>query len=142
MTRAESGPCHVLIVDDDRIQIDLIAGYLEGLKIDLRTEFALTIDAAAASISARPPDIVFLDNRIPPDIDFRNGVDVIRRAGFNGPVIVNSVTVDDPVLQSAGSLGVCRVVDKFSLREEMLRELIATYRPRAAAADREASPTA
>jgi len=69
----------------------------------------------------------FLDNRIPPDSDFRNGFENIRRAGYSGPVIVNSVTVDDPTLRDAIALGVSRVVNKFDLREETLRELISTY---------------
>lgn len=123
------GACCVLIVDDDRMQIELMSVFLMQLGLDLRIRHALTIDEAASSISDQQPDIVFLDNHMPPEVDFRNGFGLLRDAGYLGPIIVNSVSIDEPVLRDAGTFGVTRVVDKFDLRDKVLRELIATYWP-------------
>lgn len=123
------GACCVLIVDDDRMQIELMSVFLMQLGLDLRIRHALTIDEAANSISDELPDIVFLDNHMPPELDFRNGFELLRGAGYLGPIIVNSVSIDEPVLRDAGTFGVTRVVDKFDLRDKLLRELIATYWP-------------
>ena len=130
--RAERA-CRVLIVDDDRMQLELIRIHLAQAGLDLSMKCALTIEDAVLSITEQQPDIVFLDNRMPPDLDFRNGFGLLREAGYRGPVIVNSVTIDDPVMEEAGAFGVTRVVDKFDLRDELLRELVFTYGPASAA---------
>jgi response regulator of citrate/malate metabolism len=122
-----AGACRILVVDDDRMQNEIISVYLAKIRAELIVDYALTIEEAITFIAANTPDIIFLDNRIPPDIDFRNGIERIRQAGYGGPVIVQSVAVDDPVLDNAGAHGVIRVVDKFDLREDMLGELVAVY---------------
>ena len=121
--------CRVLIIDDDRMQIELTVVFLMRLRFDIDVKGVLTLDDAVSSVLDMPPDMVFLDNHMPPDLDFRNAYQVLRSAGYTGPVIVNSVTLDDPVLDGAVAFGASRVVDKFELREELLGELISTYCP-------------
>ena len=122
--KSHEAACHVLVVDDDRMQNEILSVFLERLEFEFIIDCALTIDDAIKSIFARKPDIVFLDNRIPPDIDCRDALKRIRRAGYDGAVIVLSVATDDPVLLDVGALGVKCVVDKFDLREDLLRELV------------------
>ena len=121
--------CRVLIIDDDRMQIELTVAFLMRLRFEIDVKGALTLDDAVSSVRDVPPDMVFLDNHMPPDLDFRNAYQVLRSIGYAGPVIVNSVTLDDPVLDGAVAFGASRVVDKFELREELLGELITTYCP-------------
>jgi CheY-like chemotaxis protein len=122
-------PCRVLIVDDDRTQLELMRVLLLKAGLDLNMKSALTIEDALSSLAEQQPDIVFLDNHMPPEMDFRSGFGMLRDAGYGGPVIVNSVSIDEPVMHEAGAFGVTRIVDKFELRDELLRELIFTYGP-------------
>lgn len=120
-------PCRILVVDDDRMQNELMSAYCVRLGLDLSLDCVLTVNDAIASIGAHRPDIVFLDNRIPPEVDFRSSIERIRSAGYDGTVIVQSVVTDDPVFDDAGALGIACVVDKFELRENRLRELVSAY---------------
>jgi CheY-like chemotaxis protein len=124
---SQGTPCRILVVDDDRMENEIMSAFLSQLGTELEAECALSIEEAIESISVHRPDIVFLDNRIPPDIDFRNGYERIRKAGYDGAIIVHSVVTDDPVFEEAAALGVSRVVDKFHLRKDSLRELVAAH---------------
>jgi CheY-like chemotaxis protein len=118
----------ILVVDDDEQQIRLFSIFLELSGVaDVVCATAKSIEAAVRDIEASSPAIVFLDNRIPPYSDFRQGLDQIRTAGYTGPVIVHSASVDEPVFRDAGRLGVASVVDKRSIRGNTLKALIEAY---------------
>ena len=118
----------ILVVDDDEQQIRLFSIFLELSGVaDVVCITAKSIDDAVKGILAEAPSIVFLDNRIPPYSDFREGLDQIRSAGYTGPVIVHSASVDEPVFRDAGRLGVASVVDKRSIRGNTLKALIEAY---------------
>lgn len=118
----------ILVVDDDEQQIRLFSIFLElsGIQ-DVVCATAKSIEAAITDIKVEVPAIVFLDNRIPPYSDFRQSLDQIRTAGYLGPVIVHSASVDEPVFRDAGKLGVASVVDKRSIRGNTLKALIEAY---------------
>ena len=118
----------ILVVDDDEQQIRLFSIFLELSGVaDVVCITAKSIDDAVKGILAEAPSIVFLDNRIPPYSDFREGLDQIRTAGYTGPVIVHSASVDEPVFRDAGRLRVASVVDKRSIRGNTLKALIEAY---------------
>ena len=115
----------ILVIDDDVIQNKLMSVYLSRLNLNNATDYALTIDDAVLAIKSQRPDIIFLDNRIPPEIDFRPSLERIRSAGFDGPVVVQSVAIEDITAKEASACGVMRVIDKFELNEGVLEELVA-----------------
>ncbi len=128
MDGSEPNGKRILVVDDDEQQIRLFSIFLElSGSPDVSLAKAMTIDEAIEQIQANMPAIVFLDNRMPPHSDFRQSLDLIREAGFAGPVIIHSASVDEPVLHNATSFGVASVVDKRVIRSNTLKALIETY---------------
>lgn len=77
---------HILLVDDDQILREAL-----GEQLALHEEFNISVvgDATAAIAAVRDEriDLVVMDVGLP-DMDGREGVKVMRRHGFKGPVIM------------------------------------------------------
>lgn len=118
----------VLLIDDDARHAKLFQYFLS--KSDCPVEMldvALSIDAAEAQLHAHAPHIVFLDNRMPPEIDYRANLERLRGLGYDGPVIVCSASIDDPVFEDGRPNGVAAIIDKGAIRPESLKQLIEGY---------------
>jgi CheY-like chemotaxis protein len=120
----------ILILDDDDHYAMLFSAYLKLSKVEGgAVEHATTTAEAVAYLRDFMPDMVFLDNRIPPHSDFRDGLRALREAGYAGPVIVQSACVVDGVFDEAKKLGVAEVIDKFEMSEAKLMNLLQKHTP-------------
>lgn len=121
----------ILIIDDDDNYAQLASSYLRisGMRDGVVVHAAST-SAAIHRLKDFPADIVFLDNRIPPQRDFRSGLKALREAGYEGPVIVQSACTADDVFEEARQLGAAEVIDKFHLDDVMLVNLLRKHAPR------------
>lgn len=118
------GP-RILILDDDDHYAMLFSAYLKLSKVEGgAVEHATTTDEAVKHLREFMPDMVFLDNRIPPHSDFRHGLKALRDAGYAGPVIVQSACIADQIFDEAEKLGVAEVIDKFEMNETRLISLL------------------
>jgi CheY-like chemotaxis protein len=128
----------ILILDDDDQYAFLFSTFLKLGKVEGGTvEHATSAEQAIEQLKEFRPDIIFLDNRIPPHADFRSALNALREAGYKGPVIVQSACVADEILDNARSLGVAEVIDKFEMSEHRLIQLLekhTSYGANAAAA--------
>jgi len=77
---------HILVVDDDDELRDSLAEQL-ALHEEFETEVASTARQALDQLKANRIDLVLLDIGLP-DMDGREVCKLIRRNGFNGPVIM------------------------------------------------------
>ena len=120
--------CRVLVVDDDSQHIRLFSIFLElsGAPV-AGFAAASTTDQAVKAIGDLAPDIVFLDNRMPPHADFRYALEALRVAGYAGPVIVHSSSIDEPIFEDISRFGVVSVIDKREIRARNLKELLNRY---------------
>lgn len=118
------GP-RILILDDDDHYALLFSAYLKlsGVE-DGAVEHAASTDSAVERLRNFTPDVVFLDNRIPPHADFRPGLKALRDAGYKGPVVVQSACLADEIFDEAGKLGVAEVIDKFEMSDVRLMQLL------------------
>jgi CheY-like chemotaxis protein len=115
----------ILILDDDDQYAFLFSTYLKLGKVDGgRVTHATSTEMALAQLGEFAPDLIFLDNRIPPHADFRPALRALRQAGYDGPVVVQSACVADDVFDEAKSLGVAEVIDKFDMSEDRLIHLL------------------
>jgi CheY-like chemotaxis protein len=106
----------ILILDDDDQYAFLFSTYLKLGKVDGgRVAHATSAEMAIAQLNEFTPDLIFLDNRIPPHADFRPD---------DGPVVVQSACVADDVFEEAKGLGVAEVIDKFDMSEDRLIHLL------------------
>jgi len=115
----------ILILDDDEHYAQLFSIYLKlsGLPGG-EVQHAVSAKGVTERLQQFRPDLVFLDNRIPPYTDFRSGLKELRDAGYAGPVIVQSACVADEVFDEAQQLGVADVIDKFEMNEVLLLKLL------------------
>jgi CheY-like chemotaxis protein len=115
----------ILILDDDDQYAFLFSTYLKLGRVEGgRVAHATSTEMAVAQLAEFMPDMIFLDNRIPPHADFRAALTALRQAGYGGPVVVQSACVADDVFEDAKSLGVADVIDKFELSEDRLIQLL------------------
>ena len=115
----------ILILDDDDHYALLFSTYLKLSGVDGGVvEQAASTEQAVARLQSFKPDVIFLDNRVPPHSDFRAGLCALRGAGFEGPVIVQSACTADAVFDEAERLGVAEVIDKFDMSETRLLQIL------------------
>jgi CheY-like chemotaxis protein len=115
----------ILILDDDDQYAFLFSTYLKLGKVQGgKVAHATSAEMAIAQLAEFTPDLIFLDNRIPPHADFRSALKALRQAGYGGPVVVQSACVADDVFEDAKSLGVAEVIDQFDMSEDRLIQLL------------------
>ena len=118
----------LLVIDDDETEKRLFEIYLMDMREQaVACRFAMTIEKGVEMIMASKPDIIFLDNRVLPYENFTQTMPKIRAAGFEGPVVVMSASLYDPVFDEASRHGVSGCVDKLDLSGSTLKELVARH---------------
>lgn len=125
----------VLIVDDEAIDADRMLGTLRvmyGYEVALRR--AASINSALSLVIAKAPDIIFLDDILKPSDDGAHTIPLLRRTGYEGPIIVVSGQVTrtrKPVLLAAGATDVIHKDDVDSVRlHEALQRVFGAAKPR------------
>jgi CheY-like chemotaxis protein len=127
------GP-RILILDDDDHYALLFSAYLKLSGVENGTvEHAASSEQAVDRLQSFTPDVIFLDNRIPPHQDFRGGLKALRDAGYEGPVIVQSACIADQIFDEALELGIAEVIDKFEMSESRLVALLNKHVPASSA---------
>lgn len=110
----------VVVVDDENIDADRMLATLRvifGYTVNVRR--AATIAAALELVMAKTPDILFLDDILKPSDDASQTIPFLRRAGYNGPIVVISGQVTRnrrTVLLTAGATEVIHKDDIDSVR--------------------------
>jgi DNA-binding NarL/FixJ family response regulator len=130
VVRAKSGMPElkdVVVVDDENIDSDRMLATLRVMfGYDVPVRRASTIGAAIDLVMAKTPDIVFLDDILKPSDDAAQTIPFLRRANYNGPIVVISGQVTRTrrtVLMAAGATEVIHKddVDSVRLTEVMQR---------------------
>jgi DNA-binding NarL/FixJ family response regulator len=81
----------VLIIDDNNFDADSLRATLHmmfGYGISLRR--AKTLGSALDCVIERKPDLIFLDDILPPSDTATNTIPFLRRCGYEGPIVVVS----------------------------------------------------
>ena len=81
----------VLVVEDENIDADRMRATLHimlGYSVEIRR--ANTLGSAVDNVIARQPHLVMLDDYLKPSDDASQTIPFLRRAGFDGPIIVVS----------------------------------------------------
>ena len=117
----------VLVVDDETFDADRLQATLRvmfGYEIEVRR--AATIATAVDCVLSRKPEIVFLDDCLKPSDTATDSIPFLRRAGFEGPIVVISGQVTRNRRRDLMDIGATEVihkddVDSVRLAEAMLR---------------------
>ena len=114
----------LLVIDDDETEKRLFEIYCMDLKsMSVNCRFASELGAGLEMIRMRQPDLIFLDNRILPYENFTQTMPLLRQAGYEGPVVVMSASLFDPVFDEARAWGVATTLDKLDLSSSTIEEL-------------------
>jgi DNA-binding NarL/FixJ family response regulator len=110
----------VVVVDDESIDADRMSGTLRVMfGYDVVVRRAATVGAAIDLVIEKTPDIVFLDDILKPSDDAAQTIPFLRRAGYNGPIVVISGQVTRTrraLLLTAGATDVIHKDDVDSVR--------------------------
>ena len=85
----------VLIVEDENFDAERLRATLRvlfGYTLDVRR--ATTLGTALDAVIERKPDMVFLDDYLKTNNSATQSIPYLRRAGFEGPIVVVSGEVD------------------------------------------------
>lgn len=114
------GISDILIVEDETFDADRLKATLHlmfGYDVEIRR--AATLGRALDEVIARRPEVVFLDDVLKPSDNAAQTLPFLRRAGYDGPVIVVSGQVTrnrKTVLMEAGAADVIHKDDVDSVR--------------------------
>lgn len=115
----------VLIIDDDLVLCELYNAYFEAEGMsDWYAQGESDLERALEIIATDKPEIIFLDNRLPPYDDFTESLQKIIDIGFTGPVVVQSACVDDEIFNQAEERGATMVQEKWQVSSSSLAETV------------------
>ena len=117
----------VLVVDDEKFDVERLTATLRvmfGYELDIRR--ASTLASALDLVIAKQPEIIFLDDVLKPSDTALNSIPFLRRAKYEGPIVVISGQVTRArriELVAAGATDVIHKddVDSVRLAEALLR---------------------
>ncbi len=117
----------ILVVDDETFDSDRLQATLRvmfGYDIDMRR--AATVASAVDCVRNRRPELIFLDYCLKPSDTATDTIPFLRRAGFDGPIVVISGQVTRKRRQELMNIGAAEVihkddVDSVRIAEAMVR---------------------
>lgn len=116
----------VLIVEDETFDADRLKATLHVmLGYDLTIRRASTLGSALDCVIARKPEIVFLDDYLKPSDNAAQTIPFLRRAGYDGPIVVVSGQADRQRCAQLTAAGAADVIHKDDLDSVRVAEALA-----------------
>lgn len=112
----------VLIVEDDAIDGNRLVGTMHlAIGRDVSVRWAKTLNSAVDEVLANMPDVVFLDDILKPSDTAAETIPYLRRAGYEGHIVVVSGEVTRKRLAELVALGATTAVHKDDVDSASLR---------------------
>jgi DNA-binding NarL/FixJ family response regulator len=116
---------HVLIVEDENCDADRLRATLRViLGYDLNVRRASTLGAALDAVIAKQPELVFLDDLLKPSDTASHTIPFLRRARYEGPIVVVSGQVTRARKAELVGLGATDVIHKDDVDSARLTEAL------------------
>lgn len=115
----------IVVVDDEAIDADRMFATLRvmfGYEFTMRR--AATANAAIDAVIAIKPDLLFLDDILKPSDDAAQTIPFLRRAGYDGPIIVISGQVTRSRRATLFAAGATDVIHKDDVDSVRLTEAL------------------
>lgn len=125
----------VLIVEDENFDAERLRATLRvifGYGLEVRR--ASTLGAAVDCVLAKPPELLLLDDYLKPSDNAVHTIPYLRRAGYQGPIVVISGELDKARRALLLAAGVKDTIHKDALDSVRVAEaLVSVFRPEPAA---------
>lgn len=121
---------NILLVDDDPAENVIMRALMRKVaNLEIKLHYVETIEAALEFIRSGEPrfDMILMDNRLQPQVDFRQTVPELRQNGYIGPIGVISSSISDPYFQTIEDYGVDFRIDKTELDSTAIGFIIQEY---------------
>lgn len=118
----------ILLVDDDPAEHVLLKRQLKKAgDRNIELDYVADIGSAVDRVKGGGVDMVFLDNRLVPNNDFRETAPLLRRAGFVGPIGIISSDISGRYFEQFRDFGVDFKVGKDEIDSGVINFIIAEY---------------
>ena len=115
----------VVVVEDENIDADRMFATLRVMYgYDVEVRRAATAAAAADLVMAQRPEVIFLDDILKPSDDASQTIPILRRAGFDGPIVVVSGQVTRTRRTTLLAAGATEVIHKDDVDSVRLTETL------------------
>lgn len=144
LMRARAGMPHlkaVLIVEDEEADADRLKATLRVMfGYDIEVRRAATLGAAIDSVMEKSPELVFLDDVLKPSDEAHQTIPFLRRAGYQGPIVVVSGRVTRTRRSALMAAGATDVIHKDDVDSVRLAEALARVYLSSAGTEPDATP--
>jgi CheY-like chemotaxis protein len=118
----------VLLVDDDPAEHILLKRKVKTAQdTDIDLDYVGDIGGAVDIVKAGGVDMVFLDNRLVPNNDFRETAPQLRNAGFIGPIGIISSDISGKYFEQFREYGVDFKIGKDEIDGGAISFIVAEY---------------
>ena len=127
-TRQDGKQLRVLLIDDDPAEHILLQRKLQkadDVSIDL--DYVADIGSAVDVVKSGGVDMVFLDNRLVPNNDFRETAPLLRQAGFVGPIGIISSDISGKYFEEFRDYGVDFKIGKGEIDASVIAFVVTEY---------------
>ena len=127
-TKPDDSQLRILLVDDDPAEHTLLKRILQKVEeLAIELDYVEDIGAAVDAVKAGGVDMVFLDNRLVPNNDFRETAPLLRQAGFIGPIGIISSDISGKYFEEFREYGVDFRIGKEEIDGAAISFIIAEY---------------
>ncbi|MEO0971765.1 MAG: hypothetical protein AAFX85_01625 [Pseudomonadota bacterium] len=128
----------VLYVEDTDFDRVIFGRYFSRLPLpDVQVDYAESLNGALGHLrdGDEPPDLMFLDNGLPPYRTFRETLPQLTNAGYAGPVVLLSGVLTDDMQVAVEARQLYALIDKQRLDTESLSDIVLPHIQAKAAVD-------
>jgi CheY-like chemotaxis protein len=117
-----------LLIDDEEIEYRFLKKTVQNLdSYDIQLDYAPSLDEAITKRDIKSYDVILMDNRLMPDIDFRVSVPILRERGYIGPIGVISSDISGAYFQQFSDYGADFRVGKSEIDVPMLNYIFKEF---------------
>lgn len=126
--RQDDKQLRVLLIDDDPAEHILLQRKLQKAdETSIELDYVADIGSAVDIVKAGGVDMVFLDNRLVPNNDFRETAPLLRQAGFIGPIGIISSDISGKYFDEFRDYGVDFKIGKDEIDASVIAFVVMEY---------------
>ena len=119
----------VALIDDDPVEETILSGLAEHIDIPVSFTAFTTLERFLSNPAARAFDMIFLDRRVPPHLDFSDTLPRLAETGITAPIVLLTARTLGRVEPPEG-LSVMGPYEKLDVQDpDVLADLLSGRRP-------------
>lgn len=123
-----ASPLKILLVDDDPAEHILLRRQMKKVdELSIELDYVGDIGAAVVRVGTGNVDMVFLDNHLVPNNDFRETAPLLRQAGFVGPIGIISSDISGKYFREFRDYGADFRIGKDEIDAVAIRFIVSEY---------------